>query len=123
MKMIFPRKKKKKKVRSLTLDKWDNESIRFLLSIGNAKANSVYEYKVPEGVVRATPECSQEIRENWIRSKYVQKKFIPKPPSENFDASKELWNKAANEEGGNTIMTCYLLLVVNKIKIKKVKWK
>ena len=66
------------KVRSLTLDTkcWANELLDFMRSVGNVKANEIYQYNMPTYYV--TPaECDNNIiRENFIRAKYVRKEFI-----------------------------------------------
>ena len=65
------------KVRSLTLDDLDSETLSLLLSMGNELVNEVYE-KNTEGIQiqRATPKCDSSKRENWIKAKYVDKAFV-----------------------------------------------
>lgn len=45
------------KVRSLTLDDWEPEIVKVMAELGNSIVNKVYEAKVPEDFVRATPKC------------------------------------------------------------------
>lgn len=64
------------KVRSLDLDEWPPGHLSVMLSIGNALANSVW-----EGIVltREKPNANskREQKEQWIRSKYETKEFLP----------------------------------------------
>ncbi|KAJ8721989.1 hypothetical protein PYW08_004391 [Mythimna loreyi] len=60
------------KVRSLTLDDWEPEIIKVMAELGNKIVNLIYEANA-EGttIPRATPDCETNVRETWIRSKYV----------------------------------------------------
>lgn len=65
------------KVRSLTLDDWEPEILKVMAELGNTVVNNVYEaLPIPPDVVRATPKCNGNIREAWIRAKYVDRKFV-----------------------------------------------
>ncbi|KAG4078434.1 hypothetical protein HA402_007385 [Bradysia odoriphaga] len=64
------------KVRSLTLDAWEPEIVKVMMELGNEIVNRVYEAQVDETVVRATENCDGTIRENWIKAKYVEKRFV-----------------------------------------------
>ncbi|XP_043258687.1 arf-GAP with coiled-coil, ANK repeat and PH domain-containing protein 2 [Colletes gigas] len=65
------------KVRSLTLDDWEPEILKVMAELGNTVVNNVYEaLPVPSSMVRATPKCNGNIREAWIRAKYVDHKFV-----------------------------------------------
>ncbi|KAF2898918.1 hypothetical protein ILUMI_07256 [Ignelater luminosus] len=68
------------KVRSLTLDDWEPESIKVMAELGNKIINSIYEANVPIEFVRATPNCVGSVREAWIKAKYVDRCFIKKLP-------------------------------------------
>ncbi|XP_022918039.1 arf-GAP with coiled-coil, ANK repeat and PH domain-containing protein 2 [Onthophagus taurus] len=80
------------KVRSLTLDDWEPECIKVMAELGNTVVNKVYEANVPENYIRATPMCTNSIRENWIKSKYVERKFVYKLPDITERASRNLMN-------------------------------
>ncbi|XP_071839738.1 arf-GAP with coiled-coil, ANK repeat and PH domain-containing protein 2-like isoform X1 [Apostichopus japonicus] len=70
------------KVRSLTLDKWEPETAKVMLELGNAKINQIYEGKVDESIAQpAIPHCSNAMREKWIRAKYQHKHFVCKESS------------------------------------------
>lgn len=65
------------KVRSLTLDDWEPEILKVMAELGNTVVNNVYEaLPIPPNIVRATPKCNGNIRETWIRAKYVDRKFV-----------------------------------------------
>ncbi|XP_070560410.1 arf-GAP with coiled-coil, ANK repeat and PH domain-containing protein 2-like isoform X2 [Ptychodera flava] len=69
------------KVRSLTLDAWEPETLKVMAEIGNNKVNKIYEANVNEGSgKRATEDCDRDVRESWIRAKYADKKFVKKLP-------------------------------------------
>lgn len=66
------------KVRSLTLDAWEPELLKVMAELGNVVVNDIYEANVDENIaVRATPDCPRNIRETWIKAKYVKKAFVP----------------------------------------------
>ena len=65
------------KVRGIKLDSFEPEILKVMAEIGNDVSKRIYEANVYEIIAqRATPECSKEIRENWIKAKYVTKAFI-----------------------------------------------
>ncbi|KAK4875509.1 hypothetical protein RN001_011931 [Aquatica leii] len=68
------------KVRSLTLDDWEPESIKVMAELGNTIVNKIFEANVPIDFVRASPNCAGSVREMWIKAKYVEKCFIKKLP-------------------------------------------
>ncbi|ELU18512.1 hypothetical protein CAPTEDRAFT_168178 [Capitella teleta] len=80
------------KVRSMTLDSWEPELVKVMLELGNTAVNRVYEHDVDESVhTRATPHCARDVRESWIRAKYMQKAFLRKllvPDSQNSPAKR-----------------------------------
>ncbi|KAI4461336.1 centaurin/arf [Holotrichia oblita] len=68
------------KVRSLTLDDWEPECLKVMAELGNSLVNTVYEANVPSDAHRATANCAINVREAWIKSKYVERKFVKKLP-------------------------------------------
>ncbi|XP_032663236.1 arf-GAP with coiled-coil, ANK repeat and PH domain-containing protein 2 isoform X2 [Odontomachus brunneus] len=65
------------KVRSLTLDDWEPEILKVMAELGNTVVNSIYEaLPIPADITKATPKCNGNIREIWIKSKYVDHKFV-----------------------------------------------
>ncbi|XP_034712138.1 arf-GAP with coiled-coil, ANK repeat and PH domain-containing protein 1 [Etheostoma cragini] len=69
------------KVRSLTLDSWEPELIKLMCELGNTVINRIYEARIDEITIKkphaSSPRGDKEL---WIRSKYVEKKFIQKLP-------------------------------------------
>jgi len=64
------------KVKSVSLDKWTQEQVDVMKSMGNARAKEVYEAYVPDGYNRATVTSDNFVLEQWIRDKYERKKFM-----------------------------------------------
>nr|XP_036855794.1 arf-GAP with coiled-coil, ANK repeat and PH domain-containing protein 3 isoform X1 [Manis javanica] len=69
------------KVRSLTLDSWEPELLKLMCELGNSTVNQIYEAQC-EGLGSRKPTASSPRRdkEAWIKDKYVEKKFLRKPP-------------------------------------------
>ncbi|XP_075968484.1 arf-GAP with coiled-coil, ANK repeat and PH domain-containing protein 1 isoform X2 [Anarhichas minor] len=69
------------KVRSLTLDSWEPELIKLMCELGNTVINRIYEARIDEITIKKPhPSSPRSDKESWIRSKYVEKKFIQKLP-------------------------------------------
>ncbi|XP_028998711.1 arf-GAP with coiled-coil, ANK repeat and PH domain-containing protein 1 [Betta splendens] len=69
------------KVRSLTLDSWEPELIKLMCELGNSVINRIYEARIDEITIKKPlPSSPRGDKESWIRSKYVEKKFIQKLP-------------------------------------------
>ncbi|XP_066997590.2 arf-GAP with coiled-coil, ANK repeat and PH domain-containing protein 2 [Anabrus simplex] len=64
------------KVRSLTLDAWEPEILKVMAELGNSIVNKVYEANISSSFTRATPKCHGNIREAWIKAKYVERQFV-----------------------------------------------
>lgn len=66
------------KVRPLKLDEWFDEVVLVMLSLGNTAVNSIYEGHIDAatGLTRPQPDSSHQIRDAWIKAKYVNKLFI-----------------------------------------------
>lgn len=75
------------KVRSVILDKWENDAIEVMLRLGNRIGNSIYEESVPIDMetFRITPNSTRLDRDLWIIEKYVKKSFV-KPCSLSQDS-------------------------------------
>lgn len=67
------------KVRSLQLDSWPVEYVAVLRAIGNELANKIWEHNAPRER-KPQPNSERDIKENWIRLKYEQKRFLPPVP-------------------------------------------
>uniref|UniRef100_A0A8C6K8M0 Arf-GAP with coiled-coil, ANK repeat and PH domain-containing protein n=1 Tax=Nothobranchius furzeri TaxID=105023 RepID=A0A8C6K8M0_NOTFU len=69
------------KVRSLTLDSWEPELIKLMCELGNSVINRIYEARIDEITIKKPHSSSPRgDKESWIKSKYVEKKFIQKLP-------------------------------------------
>ncbi|XP_068199850.1 arf-GAP with coiled-coil, ANK repeat and PH domain-containing protein 3 isoform X1 [Antennarius striatus] len=67
------------KVRSLTLDSWEPELLKLMCELGNSVINHIYEGSYQEqGLKKPLPSSSRQEKEAWIKSKYVEKKFLKK---------------------------------------------
>lgn len=77
------------------MDRWEHDLLAFLLKIGNAKANAIFEHKV-EGLKKPTAESPPDEREAFIRAKYETKRFIAPKPT--IDINKEFWNLASQSD-------------------------
>ncbi|XP_011880640.1 PREDICTED: arf-GAP with coiled-coil, ANK repeat and PH domain-containing protein 2 [Vollenhovia emeryi] len=65
------------KVRSLTLDDWEPEILKVMAELGNSVVNSIYEaLPISPDITKATPKCNGNVREAWIKFKYVDRKFV-----------------------------------------------
>ncbi|XP_074648072.1 arf-GAP with dual PH domain-containing protein 1-like [Tubulanus polymorphus] len=64
------------KVRSITLDKWDDGQVEAMKDMGNLRSNELYVAEAPACYRRPLPSDVQVIREQWIMAKYVRKEFI-----------------------------------------------
>ena len=63
------------KMRSLSLDALDANSLDVFLKIGNAAANTIWESLSRHGE-KPTPTSSREEKETWIRRKYETREFV-----------------------------------------------
>ncbi|XVF87565.1 hypothetical protein PTKIN_Ptkin18bG0130600 [Pterospermum kingtungense] len=85
------------KVRSATLDTWLPEQVSFIQSMGNEKSNNYWEAELP-------PNCDRVGIENFIRAKYVEKRWIPrgrkaKSPSSPSEEQESLHRIGARSSG------------------------
>ncbi|KAH8581792.1 uncharacterized protein ELE39_001922 [Cryptosporidium sp. chipmunk genotype I] len=78
------------KVKSISLDTWNNDWIKRCMKIGNYISNKYYEHKLPTGFQRPSWGNQQHsIVEQWIRDKYEFKLYTPDntiPPSLQIDS-------------------------------------
>ncbi|KJE94189.1 zinc finger and C2 domain-containing protein [Capsaspora owczarzaki ATCC 30864] len=63
-------------VRSLLLDTWRPEWAEPMLSITNARSNSIFEARVPAGMSKPRSGSSRKYREDYITMKYVDLAFM-----------------------------------------------
>ncbi|XP_061041168.1 arf-GAP with coiled-coil, ANK repeat and PH domain-containing protein 3 [Eubalaena glacialis] len=70
------------KVRSLTLDSWEPELLKLMCELGNSTMNRIYEAQCEgPGSRKPTASSPRQDKEAWIKDKYVEKKFVRRPPS------------------------------------------
>lgn len=88
------------KVRSLSLEQWDDASLKVMTSKGNTKVNAEYEAHVPAYYKRPTPDDPHILREQWIRAKYERKEFLEPKPLPYTCNIKEgyLWKKGKDDK-------------------------
>lgn len=79
-----------KQVRSLTLDDISKSEALVLLSLGNERANSIWEAGIglQKGWQRPSSTDSRKVKEDWIKSKYMWKGFIEYSPEDGRE-----WNE------------------------------
>ncbi|XP_076805780.1 arf-GAP with coiled-coil, ANK repeat and PH domain-containing protein 2-like isoform X2 [Clavelina lepadiformis] len=68
------------KVRSLTLDDWEPEVLKIMLSLGNERVNEIYTANLSSADA-IKPNCSNKDRNVFIRAKYAECKFAMTLPS------------------------------------------
>ncbi|KAL3978007.1 homeodomain interacting protein kinase [Sarotherodon galilaeus] len=79
------------KVRSLTLDSWEPELLKLMCELGNTVINQIYEGACEElGAKKPGPSSSRQEKEAWIKSKYVEKRFLKKMISSDPEDPREL---------------------------------
>eukprot|EP00112_Aurelia_sp_Birch-Aquarium-sp1_P018836 Seg456.3 transcript_id=Seg456.3/GoldUCD/mRNA.D3Y31 product="Arf-GAP with coiled-coil ANK repeat and PH domain-containing protein 2" protein_id=Seg456.3/GoldUCD/D3Y31 len=66
------------KVRSITLDDWEPESIKLMTELGNRVINDIYEANEDDTMKKPNVSSTRSEREAWIRAKYVEKRFVSK---------------------------------------------
>lgn len=62
-------------VRSVDLDRWAMDTVQFMMTLGNKKANQIWEFKIPPGSKKPSPTDARGVKEEWINQKYVLKTF------------------------------------------------
>lgn len=67
------------KVRSLTMDKWECDTIEFMEANGNVRVNARLEQSIRPPHHKIVPTSSQQERESFIRCKYEGKVFASSP--------------------------------------------
>eukprot|EP00794_Sanderia_malayensis_P015119 gene15119-16675_t len=88
------------KVRSITLDDWEPESIKLMSELGNRVVNDVYEAKDDVEMIKPDVSSTRAEREAWIRAKYVEKRFTSKiRPRRGSAASKRLRRQKPVKKG------------------------
>ncbi|XP_020729462.1 arf-GAP with coiled-coil, ANK repeat and PH domain-containing protein 3 [Odocoileus virginianus] len=80
------------KVRSLTLDSWEPELLKLMCELGNSTVNRIYEAQCEgPGSKKPTASSPRQDKEAWIKDKYVEKKFVRRPPSAPAREAPQRW--------------------------------
>ncbi|KAI4536804.1 hypothetical protein MG293_013007 [Ovis ammon polii] len=80
------------KVRSLTLDSWEPELLKLMCELGNSTVNRIYEAQCEgPGIRKPTASSPRQDKEAWIKDKYVEKKFVRRPPSAPAREAPQRW--------------------------------
>ncbi|CAI9179616.1 unnamed protein product [Rangifer tarandus platyrhynchus] len=80
------------KVRSLTLDSWEPELLKLMCELGNSTVNQIYEAQCEgPGSKKPTASSPRQDKEAWIKDKYVEKKFVRRPPSAPAREAPQRW--------------------------------
>jgi hypothetical protein len=75
---------------------WTEEAVTNMVGIGNSKMNEILEFACDPAIVKPKEHSKREVRERFIRAKYVSKAFVEIPGSKKCEA---VWDSA---EGGST---------------------
>eukprot|EP00211_Chloroparvula_japonica_P007724 CAMPEP_0119120688 /NCGR_PEP_ID=MMETSP1310-20130426/1625_1 /TAXON_ID=464262 /ORGANISM="Genus nov. species nov., Strain RCC2339" /LENGTH=334 /DNA_ID=CAMNT_0007110183 /DNA_START=251 /DNA_END=1251 /DNA_ORIENTATION=+ len=69
------------KVKSVNLDKWTVDQLRFIGTMGNARAAQIWEAKLPESYPRPSSTDKYAVA-NFIRAKYQDKRWFNPPAAQ-----------------------------------------
>eukprot|EP01114_Cavostelium_apophysatum_P023709 TRINITY_DN9023_c0_g1_i1.p1 TRINITY_DN9023_c0_g1~~TRINITY_DN9023_c0_g1_i1.p1 ORF type:complete len:608 (-),score=147.37 TRINITY_DN9023_c0_g1_i1:105-1928(-) len=84
------------KVRSVTLDKWEPETLNILTEIGNTKANEFFEKTL--NTPKPPHNAERSIRENFIKEKYLYRTYIGKSQESGHQLDQKLFSIADKED-------------------------
>ena len=96
------------KIRSVTLDTrvWDDELVSLFKVLGNVEANNIWEATLRSSEhdqAKPEPSSSAAVKETFITSKYVDKKYVELDPN----AWDHLWDAIQHQD----VRACYKALV------------
>eukprot|EP01134_Creolimax_fragrantissima_P006430 CFRG6430T1 len=81
------------KVRSMTLDRWDNSLIQMMKEIGNSKFNEIYLGDVTDvDKLMRDMASDRTMRERFIRFKYIDKAFMTPSVLDGEDLNQQLFD-------------------------------
>jgi len=103
------------KVRSITLDDWDAESIKVMLELGNDVINNIYEAELDSSWLKPIPSSNRTEKEKWIHAKYVEKKFISKIKSGTVRNGQKLKRRNIVKKGSDGRLRSYSIEKINLI--------
>eukprot|EP01112_Ceratiomyxa_fruticulosa_P009134 TRINITY_DN2383_c0_g1_i4.p1 TRINITY_DN2383_c0_g1~~TRINITY_DN2383_c0_g1_i4.p1 ORF type:complete len:997 (-),score=256.87 TRINITY_DN2383_c0_g1_i4:127-3117(-) len=85
------------KVRSLTLDRWDKETLLFMQNVGNQTANEILEHTPSLVIPKPKANSKREDRELYIKLKYNTKGMVNKSPLSQADLNMKLFDLCAKK--------------------------
>ncbi|KAG7162761.1 arf-GAP with coiled-coil, ANK repeat and PH domain-containing protein 2-like isoform X2 [Homarus americanus] len=89
------------KVRSLTLDAWEPEVLKVMGEMGNNTVNGIYlATYAPGGGTGppvAKPDSQRSVREEWIKAKYVGRRFVKPLPIAQVESNSSLQTSSSQE--------------------------
>lgn len=74
------------RVKSILMDPWEAQEVKFMASAGNNAAKVKYEQKIPAFYYRPTNTDCMLLREQWIRAKYERMEFMNVERQEPYSA-------------------------------------
>jgi len=83
------------RVKSVTLDKWNEDQVDNMRNVGNARAKLIYEANVPAHYTRPREGSSAYALESWIRAKYEKRQFIDKGSTSSYKEKREEPNRSS----------------------------
>lgn len=83
------------KVKSVTLDKWNEDQVDNMRNTGNARAKLIYEANIPSHYTRPREGASAHALESWIRAKYEKRQFIDRGRTSNYKEKREEPNRSS----------------------------
>ena len=86
-------------MKSCTMDLWDPEQIAFMQAMGNGRAKSVYEAKLPSDYGKPGETEKDELVLQWIRTKYERKRYYCDNPT---IVIQQLLRSTSGDTGGST---------------------
>jgi len=85
------------KVRSLTLDKWEEQTVKYMETLGNTKVNRIYEGNLGE-YQKPTRESTKDDRKKFIHSKYIERSFYIPEESTDQELQQVMKNRPPGED-------------------------
>lgn len=88
------------KVKSVKLDKWENDQVEVMAKVGNLVAREKYEKYLPLCYRKPTYKDAQVLKEQWIRAKYEREEFLD-PDRQTYLAGQMegyMWKRGKEDE-------------------------
>ncbi|KAH3745868.1 stromal membrane-associated GTPase-activating protein 2 [Pelomyxa schiedti] len=85
------------KVRSVGLDEWPEEFLSVMKKMGNKNSNEFFECTRPESVARPTRNSPREMREEFIRNKYIHRLWVSAEEKQKMVKEQQLTQDSTDE--------------------------